>query len=106
MTNLTIFTVCPFCGKENEINVNMIDYWEWENEGKLAQQAFPYLSANEREALISGICPSCWDKMFPPEEDDEPEEFGYEPEEFDYDFADTYMEIGFNPYMGCYDWDE
>ena len=29
-----------------------------------------------------------------------------EPEEFDYDFADTYCEIGFNPYMGCYDWDE
>lgn len=25
-----------------------------------------------------------------------------EPEEFDYDFRD---EIGFNPYMGCYDWD-
>ena len=28
-----------------------------------------------------------------------------EPEEFDYDFADTYCDIGFNPYMGCYDYD-
>ncbi len=64
MLNLTLITVCPFCGKETEIRVNMVDYWEWCNEGKLAQDAFPYLTADEREALISGICPDCWEGMF------------------------------------------
>ena len=91
-------TRCPFCGKTAIITVATSDFIAWQG-GMLIQNAFPYLSDNERESLISGICPSCWDKMFPPEEEEEPEEF-------DYDFADTYMEIGFNPYMGCYDWDE
>jgi len=100
---VTISTCCPFCGKENNVTVNSIDFEAWEN-GALIQDVMPYLSADEREALISGICPSCWDKMFPPEEEEELEE-EEEPEEFDYDFADTYMEIGFNPYMGCYDED-
>lgn len=94
----SIETRCPFCGKHTIITVEAVDFVSWMG-GENAQNAFPYLSANEREALISGICPECWDKMFPPEEDEEPEEF-------DYDFADTYCEIGFNPYLGAYDWDE
>lgn len=95
---ITIITHCPFCGKANFIAVPEKDYEAWKA-GELIQNAFPYLSADEREAIKTGICPNCWNDMFPPEEDEEPEEF-------DYDFADTYMEIGFNPYMGCYDWDE
>ena len=64
----TIETRCPFCGKSNLVKVHAADYHAWEN-GALAQNAFPYLSANEREMLISGICPTCWDNMFPPEEE-------------------------------------
>ena len=67
---VTVITVCPICGHANEVEVNEIDYLDWQD-GMLVQDAFPYLSANEREKLISGICPSCWDKMFPPEEDEE-----------------------------------
>lgn len=102
--NLTILTVCPFCGTENEIKVNMVDYWEWVNEGKLVQNAFPYLSADEREMLISGICPKCWESTFSSSDEEEEEEEDYE-DDFDYDFRDEYLEIGFNPYMGCYDFD-
>ena len=58
-----VFTTCPFCGHENEVEVNHMDYLDWQN-GELAQDAFPYLSANEREMLISGCCPRCWNKMF------------------------------------------
>ena len=57
------FVTCPFCGEEHLISVNTEDYWAWED-GELVQNAFPYLSADEREMLISGICPTCWDKMF------------------------------------------
>ena len=58
-----IVTRCPFCGRGNEVEVNEEDYWDWIDD-TLVQVAFPYLSAEEREMLISGICPTCWDKMF------------------------------------------
>ncbi len=67
---VTVVTACPFCGHANEVEVNEIDYLDWQD-GMLVQDAFPYLSANEREKLISGICPTCWDKMFPHKEDEE-----------------------------------
>ena len=60
---VTIVTCCPFCGRGNEVEVNEMDYLDW-SDGELAQVAFPYLSADEREMLISGICPDCWDDMF------------------------------------------
>ena len=40
-----------------------MDYWDWKD-GAFVQDAFPYLSAEVREMLISGICPSCWNNMF------------------------------------------
>lgn len=58
-----VVTACPFCGHANEVEVNEMDYLDWQD-GELAQVAFPYLSADERETLISGICHQCWDKMF------------------------------------------
>lgn len=69
-----IVTTCPFCGHVNEIAVNEEDYWYWQD-GVLAQDTFPYLSADEREMLISGICPKCWEKTFGEEEEDEEECF-------------------------------
>ena len=58
-----VVTRCPFCGRGNEVKVNEDDYLDWQD-GMLVQDAFPYLNANEREMLISGICPTCWDGMF------------------------------------------
>lgn len=60
---ICVVTRCPFCGRGNEVEVNEEDYWDWED-GVLAQNAFPYLSAEEREMLISGICPQCWSNSF------------------------------------------
>ena len=54
---------CPFCGEYHEVLVSEADYAEWQG-GELAQNAFPYLTADEREILISGICPDCWGKVF------------------------------------------
>ena len=58
-----IETRCPFCGHVHEVTVDAIDYLAWET-GTPAQYAFPYLSADEREMLISGICPECWARTF------------------------------------------
>lgn len=86
-----ITTDCPFCGKTHYIEVKAKDYLAWQN-GELVQDAFPYLSADEREMLISGICPSCWDGMFPEDEDEEDydEDWGFNEDE------------GFDPYEGCW----
>ena len=81
--------ICPFCGTINYIQVEESDYNDYVN-GKLAQDAFPYLSSDERELLISGVCSSCWKGLFSEEEED------YEPD---------VNECGYNPYMGCYDFD-
>lgn len=60
---ITIVTTCPICKESHEVTVEFSDYLDWKC-GKLSQEAFPYLSANDREMLISNICPTCWDKMF------------------------------------------
>ena len=54
---------CVICHETHVLGVNENDFLDWQN-GKHVQNAFPYLSADEREMLISGICPTCWDKMF------------------------------------------
>jgi len=80
---ITVVTRCPFCGKGNEVEVNENDYLDWQD-GELVQDAFPYLSPEQRETLISGICPKCWESMFGNEcdhfedfiEEDEDEDLG------------------------------
>ena len=61
-----IIRTCTKCHKEQVIEVMLEDHRAWEN-GKLIQVAFPYLSSDERELLISGTCGSCFVKMFPEE---------------------------------------
>lgn len=69
MFNNTIYVgrECPFCGKYHEVMVNETDFIAWQD-GELVQNALPYLSANEREILVSGICPKCWTDTFGEEE--------------------------------------
>ena len=54
---------CPICGEYHEVEVSESDFVAWQC-GEHAQNAFPYLTANEREILISGICSKCWTDMF------------------------------------------
>ena len=69
MKEMTEFSVaCRWCRKEVQITANETDICHWQD-GVYIQDALPYLSAAERELLISGTCDACWHKMFP-----EPEE--------------------------------
>jgi hypothetical protein len=63
MRQLTIIKTQCSCGAKGEIFVNSADEQDWRN-GRLAQNAFPYLSRAQREQLITGICPGCWNKIF------------------------------------------
>lgn len=55
--------LCSLCGAVNDVYVKYEDYKAWRYRGALAQEAFPYLSPNKREMLISGTCPTCYDMM-------------------------------------------
>lgn len=46
---------------DSEELTNAIISWSG---GNLAQRAFPFFSTEEREFIISGICPNAWNNMF------------------------------------------
>lgn len=58
---MIVVTRCPSCQKRRDVEVVKNDYYAWKR-GRYAQDAFPYLSASERESLITGICDDCWGK--------------------------------------------
>lgn len=64
------FVICQTCNKRYTFQVDPEDYAAFRN-GKFAQNAFPYLTSAERELMISQTCGPCFDKMFPPDDEDE-----------------------------------
>ena len=56
---------CVVCEQPGELSVERHRYWHWKGDGQLIQLALPELSVAEREQLISGTHPACWDEMFP-----------------------------------------
>lgn len=54
---------CPICGDTQEIKLRCEDMEKYEK-GALIQDAFPYLTIYEREALINGMCKDCINSMF------------------------------------------
>tara|TARA_R110001592_G_C12955362_1_gene731788 strand:+ start:316 stop:513 length:198 start_codon:yes stop_codon:yes gene_type:complete len=46
-----------------EIDVNPMQIFAWQN-GELAQNAMPNLSADEREFIMTGITPDEWASVF------------------------------------------
>ena len=62
---------CRMCGVDHVILVNKDDFKDWYVGGVHIQDAFPYLSASERELILSETCGECFDKMFPPLDNDE-----------------------------------
>ena len=65
----TISTACRHCGTLHDIDAPTRGWIDWQ-EGELIQVALPTLTEGERELLISGTCDTCWDRMFPPENDE------------------------------------
>lgn len=55
--------VCPFCGQVHSVDVFETSYVMY-MAGAQVQDVFPYLSATQREQLISHICPECQKDIF------------------------------------------
>ena len=73
MSNAVIMKT-PICGVCNNYELISLDREAAEKwaAGGLIQECFPTMTAAEREVLITGIHPACWDSLFP-EEDSEDE---------------------------------
>ncbi len=110
MSNITVICTCPFCHNTHSVEVDYRSYNSWQK-GALIQHAMPELTPTEREQLISGICPKCQRSIFAPPP--EPEDDGEEPcdgncadcqhyAECYADEAPDDLEVGFDPYAGCY----
>ena len=58
----------PFTGKvrTKELPITKFDYELWQRGGLLIQYAFPHLSADDREFILTGISSSEWDTAFNP----------------------------------------
>jgi len=56
---------CPVCRKSTPVTVEAEAYRKWMSGQGYVQTTFPYLSDDEREALITGTCRECYDGMCP-----------------------------------------
>lgn len=56
--------VCINCKTRHNVIVPMDGYRLWASGQAKIQDALPMLSDDERELLMSNICPRCWDKLF------------------------------------------
>lgn len=59
--------VCSVTGETYSVICHAADHCAW-LDGKLIQDALPYLSAEQREFLISGMTPSEFSELLGPEE--------------------------------------
>lgn len=67
MNKVKLEISCAWCNSTHHIIVYVEDYKKYVD-GMHVQDAFPYLSLEDRELLISHTCSSCWDKMMGTEE--------------------------------------
>lgn len=67
---------CPYeghdPGKPARISVAVTEkeLQNYNNGTMLIQEAFPYMTAADRERFLTGYCEECWNKLFPPDEED------------------------------------
>jgi hypothetical protein len=54
---------CEHCGIAYSILANEEDMFAWLSNSGYIQDLMPYLTAAERELLISGTCDYCWKLM-------------------------------------------
>jgi hypothetical protein len=60
---VTLSKKCKISGEPYILNIPTENYEAWK-EGEYAQNAFSFLSTEEREFVISGTTPKEWDNMF------------------------------------------
>lgn len=62
--NQAINVQCERCGINYSMLVDKDDIMDWILDEGYIQELMPYLSASERELLISGTCDNCWKMLY------------------------------------------
>lgn len=77
MANVQARITCRVCGQEQVLVVDADAFTEYASgSGRHVQDLFPDLTPPQREMFISGTCGDCWNKIFPPDLDEEIEAAG------------------------------
>lgn len=61
---------CKICEDEFDLDVTSSQLFQWK-QGALIQRVFPYLNADERELIMTGMCGKCYDELFYDDGDEE-----------------------------------
>ena len=65
MNTMELAIQCKYCNQVYIVkDIKPEDYQEWHNGLGLIQDVMPYLSAGDRELMVSRTCDNCWNKMF------------------------------------------
>jgi hypothetical protein len=64
---------CNLCHKDYIIIADKADILSWLSGDKYIQNVLSYLSAADRELLISNTCGDCWNKLYPNDKEFEDE---------------------------------
>ena len=62
---------CRTCGSDRVVSCTDEQYIAWKEKHMLIQNAMPDVPKAERELLISGICGTCFERMFREEEEED-----------------------------------
>lgn len=54
---------CIVCKQTSMLSLDMDDFLRWQG-GELVQNVWPDWTPDQRELLITGTHPECWDEMF------------------------------------------
>ena len=65
---------CKHCSIVYQIIANSDDMQSWVSGEGYIQDVLGYLSAGERELLISGTCNNCWKEMFGDDDEEDDDE--------------------------------
>lgn len=66
----TITMTCNMCQQPATVENVSVDALQRWRAGEHIQNAFPDMSAGDREILISGTHDECWNKLFPPDDEE------------------------------------
>lgn len=61
--NVVLQGVCTVTGKIHSVRVSKKKFEDWHG-GQMIQDAFPELSPDQREFIMTGTTPAEWDAMF------------------------------------------
>lgn len=62
--------ICSVTNELYSLKIDMGEYMDYKNGHRYVQDVFDYMTPEEREFIISGLTPSEFDKLFPPEEEE------------------------------------